>query len=262
MIALERRGGRPLLIGHRGAAALALENTIPSFRAAVGAGVDLVEFDVLSLHGAELVVAHSHDLYEVSHGALSGTMRGWSLARLREVCPEVPTLDEALEFFVDEAPGVGIHVDLKVRGREHDVVTALRKFDVRDRSFVSSFDLRATRSLARMDPAIRTGITVPRSVLGITDDGRSAWIARAGLVALRQALPGLVRHVISLSRAAALVLHHSAVGSPVVRRAHEFGVPVVTWTVDDPHELARVDAAGVDAVVTNDPRIFASTLDT
>jgi glycerophosphoryl diester phosphodiesterase len=37
-------------------------------------------------------------------------------------------------------------------------------------------------------------------------------------------------------------------------------VPVVAWTVDDSDELARVDAAGVDAVVTNDPRIFTSTL--
>jgi glycerophosphoryl diester phosphodiesterase len=48
----------------------------------------------------------------------------------------------------------------------------------------------------------------------------------------------------------------------VVRRAHEQGAAVVAWTVDDAVELARVDAAGVDAVVTNDPTIFASTLET
>ena len=46
MISLERPGGRPLRIGHRGAPALAPENTLPSFRAAVDVGVDLVEFDV------------------------------------------------------------------------------------------------------------------------------------------------------------------------------------------------------------------------
>ena len=75
MICLERRDGRPLAIGHRGAAALAPENTVHSFRAAVSAGVDLVEFDLLALADGTLVVAHSYDLHEVGHGGLAGTMR-------------------------------------------------------------------------------------------------------------------------------------------------------------------------------------------
>ena len=57
MIALDERAGRPLRIGHRGAAMLAPENTLASFRAAVEAGVDLIEFDVIR-HGSRLVVAH------------------------------------------------------------------------------------------------------------------------------------------------------------------------------------------------------------
>ena len=53
-------------------------------------------------------------------------------------------------------------------------------------------------------------------------------------------------------------MHHSIVTDASVRAAHARGAAVVTWTVDDPAELARVDEAGVDAVVTNDPRLFAS----
>jgi glycerophosphoryl diester phosphodiesterase len=45
-----------------------------------------------------------------------------------------------------------------------------------------------------------------------------------------------------------------------VARAHARDAPVVAWTVDDPDDLARVEAAGVDAVVTNDPSMFVSTL--
>jgi glycerophosphoryl diester phosphodiesterase len=42
-----------------------------------------------------------------------------------------------------------------------------------------------------------------------------------------------------------------------VERAHATGAAVWAWTVDDDVELARLDAAGVDAVISNDPRIFA-----
>lgn len=262
MISLERRDGRPLRIGHRGAAALAPENTLRSFRAAVEAGVDLIEFDVLDLSSGELVIAHSNDLAEVSHGAARGTVRERSLETLREVCPELPTLDEALGFFVDEAGETGLHLDLKARGAEDEVVVALRRFGVQERSFVSSFHFRTVRRLTRVAPGIRVGITVPRSVLGITESGRGAPFARVGLGFLRRATPLAAPLALAASHATALVVHHSLVGQAVVHRVHSRGAAVVTWTVDDPRDLARVEEAGVDAVVTNDPRIFASTLET
>ncbi|MEP7223553.1 MAG: glycerophosphodiester phosphodiesterase [Actinomycetota bacterium] len=262
MISLERRNGRPLRIGHRGAAVLAPENTLPSFRAAVEAGVDLIEFDVLDLRDGELVIAHSNDLREVSHGVADGTVRDRSLQTLREICPDVPTLDEALAFFVDEAGQVGIHLDLKIRGREPDIVAALRRFGLVGRSFVSSFSFRTVRALGRIDPGVRAGITVPRGVLGVTESGRGAPIAHVGLGLLRRVTPLATPLALSAARATALVLHHSLAGEAAVRRAHDRGAAVIAWTVDDPRDLVRVDEAGVDAVVSNDPRIFASTLET
>jgi glycerophosphoryl diester phosphodiesterase len=262
VISLERRDGRPLRIGHRGAAALAPENTLQSFRAAIVAGVDLIEFDVLDLRGGELVIAHSNDLEEVSHGTASGTVRERSLESLREICPEVPTLDEGLAFFRDEAGETGLHLDLKVHGTEAGVVAALDRLDLQARSFVSSFHFRTVRRLAELEPRLRVGITVPRDVFGITESGRGAPIARGGLGLLRRVMPLVAPLALSASRATALVLHHSLVGKAAVRRAHDRGAAVVAWTVDDPDDLSRVEAAGVDAVVTNDPRIFVSTLET
>ena len=117
VIELHRPTGGVLRIGHRGAAALAPENTLRSFRAAVETGVDLIEFDVLDLRRGPLVLAHSDHLDEVSHGAASGRVRDLSLDALRVFAPELPTFDDALAFFVDEAPGVGLHIDLKLRTR-------------------------------------------------------------------------------------------------------------------------------------------------
>lgn len=234
MISLARNDDRPLRIGHRGAATLAPENTLPSFRVALETGVDLIEFDVISGSDGALVVAHSRP----------------------EMQDDTPTLDDVLRFFVDEATEPGVHVDLKESGREKDVVDALRRFSLLERSFVSSASLRAVRRLSKLnEPPV--GITIPRGVLGISDAGRTAPIARGALRVLRVLTPYLIRPLLAYTRAAAVVIHHTLVTPKSVRAAHALGVPVVTWTVDDRDDLARVVEAGVDAVVTNDPRIFA-----
>jgi glycerophosphoryl diester phosphodiesterase len=238
VITLARREGRPLRIGHRGAATLAPENTLASFRAALDVGVDLIEFDVVAARNGDLVVAHA----------------------AADVQSETPTLGEALRFFVDEAPHVDPHLDLKVRGRERDLVAALRRFELEERSFISGFRFGTARAVREHGADIRVGITFPRGVFGIGDQGRRAPVARAGLRGLRGVTPSVVPWLLGSTGATAIALHHRLVTAASVAAAHSRGAPVVTWTVDDREDLARVDAAGVDAVVTNDPRIFTSTL--
>jgi glycerophosphoryl diester phosphodiesterase len=234
VISLRRRDGRPLRIGHRGAATLAAENTLASFRAATEAGVDLIEFDLTAGPDGTLLVSHS----------------------VAEMQAETPTLDDVLRFFVEEAPEIGVHVDLKDFGRERDVVEALRDAGLVERSFVSSVFLRTSRRIAALDGP-PTGITIPRAILRISEDGRGAPVATTGLVLLRVVMPYLVRPLLAATRAHAVVMHHSIVTPACVRAAHERGAAVITWTVDDPDELVRVDAAGVDGVVSNDPRLFS-----
>jgi glycerophosphoryl diester phosphodiesterase len=260
VISLDRRDGRPLRIGHRGAAALAPENTLASFAAAVAAGVDLVEFDVLRLRGGEVVVAHSYDLYEVSHGLRRGNLRGMTLAELRAVCRQLPTLDEALEYFAREATGVGVHVDLKSARAADDVSKALERFCLEERALVSSFHQAALRRLARLDSGVRLGVSFPRDRLGVHRRRGFGPAVGSGLRALAAVTPRLVELLLTRSQAQTLVLHHALVSRGAVARAHGRGVPVVAWTVDDRRDLERVDEAGVDAVVTNDPSIFVSTL--
>jgi glycerophosphoryl diester phosphodiesterase len=262
MISLERRDGRPLRIGHRGAAALAPENTLASFRAALEVGVDLIEFDVLALSGGQLVVAHSYDLYEVSHGARRGTLRNLSVAELRAVCPALPTLDDALRFFAEEAPETGVHVDLKSPRAAADVAAALDRHGLAERSLVSSFHLSALRGLARLDGRIRAGVSFPRDRIGFHRRRAGGPIVGVGLRGLRIVTPRLVDGLLGRSRATVLVLHHALVTGAAVARAHRRGASVIAWTVDEPVDLVRVEQAGVDAVVTNDPSMFVSTLET
>jgi glycerophosphoryl diester phosphodiesterase len=256
MISLERRDGRPLVIGHRGAADLAPENTLRSFRAALAAEVDLIEFDVLALASGELVLAHSDDLFEVSHGNARGRVRDLSLPALREIAPELPTLEDALGFFVDEAPGVGLHVDIKSDGIEERVVHAIDVRDLAERTLITSGRLHVVHRFALLDPRIRVGLTFPEDRHNISKKKGGGLLVGVGLHWVRPLTPLLVARLLGRSGASALSLQHTLATKAVVARAHRLAVPVLAWTVKTATDLARVEAAGVDAVVLNDPRMF------
>ena len=246
-----------LRIGHRGAATLAPENTLASFRAAVAVGVDLIEFDVLDLLRGPLVLAHSDHLDEVSHGVASGRVRNRTLQELREVAPELPTLDEALAYFVDEAPEVGLHIDLKLRARLDELGAAIVRHGLEARTVVSGVHVASLQALAQAAPGVRVGITYPEDrPLDLTQA-----LSLAGRLARADVDAGLDPPAAAAPRPAGGRDGGDAPAparDAVVGRARPCGrLPVLTWTVDDPADLARVVAAGVDGVITNDPRILA-----
>jgi glycerophosphoryl diester phosphodiesterase len=256
VIDLRRRDGRPLRVGHRGAATLAPENTIAGLRAAVAHGCDLVEFDVLDLRDGTLVLAHSDHLDEVSHGAAHGTVRDKSLGELREVAPDLPTLDDALGFFVDEAPHVGLHVDLKLTSGFDVLGDALARHGLATRTVVSAFHGDRLAAVARTVEGVRIGFTYPDDRLGISRRP-SLWpVVALGLSTMRASIPTRLGRLTRRVGATAIMLQHRLVTERAVRKAHDLGLAVVTWTVDERAELERVTACGVDAVVSNDPRIF------
>jgi glycerophosphoryl diester phosphodiesterase len=256
MIELRRPSERVLRIGHRGAATLAPENTLRSFRAAVEVGVDLIEFDVLDLVGGPLVLAHSDHLDEVSHGAARGRVRSQTLSSLRELAPELPTLDDALAYFVDEAPDIGLHIDLKLRIRLDELGAAIVRHRLEARTVVSGVHISALQAVARAAPGVQVGITYPEDRLSISRKPYLWPIVSLGLTSMRASIPLRLPRLARRAGARAVMLEHRLVTDASVARAHAVGLPVLAWTVDEPADLERVVGAGVDGVITNDPRIF------
>ncbi len=88
------------VIGHRGAAGLALENTIESIEAAISAGVDAIEFDIRLTHDKHLVLCHDKHLGRVSR--VSHHVHEHPLAKLKKVSlhngQKIATLAEAIKF--------------------------------------------------------------------------------------------------------------------------------------------------------------------
>lgn len=252
-----RADGGLLRVGHRGAAALEPENTLRSLARAVELGCDLVEFDVIELHDGTLVVAHSDDLLEVSHGAAVGRVTTKTLAALREVAPELPTFDEALEL-LGGFDRIGIHVDVKGSGHEAAVTEAIRRHGLTERSIASTFHVPSLLRLMEAEPRLARGLTYPVDRHGLVERRLLAPVVVSTAAALRRALPRRIAGMLERVDASAAMLHFSVVSEAVVERAHAHGAAVFAWTVDDEALLARVAAAGVDGVITNDPRIFAS----
>jgi glycerophosphoryl diester phosphodiesterase len=256
LIQLRRPEGQFARVGHRGASALALENTLQALELAVELGCDMLEFDVLDLADGTLVLAHSNDLREVSHGAARGRVRDRDLEGLRRVAPDLPTLDEALAFCADRLPGIGLQLDLKRLGIEAATVEAVRRHGILDRSWVSTFDARSLRRLAELEPELPRSYTLPRDRFGISKRGPLAPVVRGALGCIGASLPRRLPVLLARARAVAATLHHSIASRAAIDSAHELDAAVYVWTVDDPRLAERLVRDGADGIITNDPRIF------
>jgi glycerophosphoryl diester phosphodiesterase len=230
---------RPLLVGHKGAALLAPGNTLESFRAAVQAGVDMIEFDVLSEQrdgSGRLLLAHDYDA-------------------IRDGTPL--TLEQGLAHLAgEEFAGVQFDVDVKIPGYGERVVRALREFGLLERSLVSSMypdDLDAMRAL---EPTLRVGWSVPRLRRDYTTDILTAVPALVILSGYRALLPRRVRAALLAGRFDAIMAHWRLVTRALIRAVADGGGELYVWTVDDAAQIARLRAMGVDAIITNDPRLF------
>ena len=227
-------GARPLVIGHRGAAAVAPENTLEALQAAVDAGADIVEFDI----GPDLRLSHS----------------------AREAPAAQVSLDDALEFLREHA--LGVHLDAKLPGYEQAVVDAARRHDLVGRAVISTAFARSARAFARAAPELPRAIGYPRDTYGISRFRWPAGLTRAGAVALRQAMPVRIPILLRAARADTLSLHHALCSRAAVRVAHALGAPVLAWTANDPATVLRLASIGVDAIVSDDPGMALATLAT
>ena len=227
------RDQRALRVGHRGAAALAPENTIVSFETAIALGVDAVEFDVVSGNNGTLGVAH-------------------------DLGSAAAPLDDTLRFLARQ--NVAVQVDLKTVGDERALADALRRHDLVERTVVSSFHAPSLRALAAEEPRVARALTYPEDRLGIARHRAFSLAVRGGLVAARRLLPRRIVSMVEAAEASAATLHYAVVTRAAVEACHERRLAVWAWTVNDAAASASLEAWGVDAIITDDPRIFGGPL--
>ena len=155
---------------------------------------------------------------------------------------------------------VGVHLDVKLPGYEHDVLEAIRRHDVGERTVVSTSFAVTVRRFARLAPELPRAIGYPRDRLGVSNLSWPRPAQRAGAAALRQAMPVRIPALLRWARANTLCLHHTLCSRAAVAISHRLGAPVLAWTVNDPASVRRVTAAGVDGIVSDDPEMALATL--
>lgn len=242
-----RRNGLRL-VGHKGADLIAPGNTIESFRAAVEAGVDTVELDVLwtrdghprrpAAERAPLVVAHD-----------------WGDAERREPLTLGATLDAFLEPPLDR---VEIDLDVKLPGREEEIVAALRERGLLGRAMVSTMELSTLARIRELEPGLRRGWTYPKARRDWASKRWAALPMAAALAGMRHRLPALAARELPRLGVEAMWVYHPLVSRRLADVTRAAGVELIAWTVDEAPRMRKLLEAGATGLCSNDPRLFAS----
>lgn len=234
-----------LIYGHRGAAGEAPENTLAGFRRAVEAGVLRVELDIHLSRDEQLVVIHDPTLGRTTNGR--GRVRATDAATLQALdarrggpgwpTPQgVPTLAQV----VDSCPEIR-HYQFecktpRVRDRRLMALRLAGFYEARGlyaRATVTSFDVEILRVIRRVDPRIPLGLAAEHARPDPVKLGRSLGV-----------------HMLALGWTLCTAAR--------IRAAHEAGLEVSAWTVNDRERGRELASRGLDSLITDLPSALAA----
>lgn len=216
-----------LKIGHRGARAYELENTLESFRKAIDLGVNALELDVRQSKDGKLIISHDDNLKKVFGKDL--LVNEATLEELKQMTDNrVATLDEALHFIDRKVER--ILVELKESGYEKQVLEVIKKEKVEDRVIVVSFHEEALARMRKLDKRIETGLIYAKFKNPVDT-----------------ALKLNARYLLPLFR---------FVHTRDVEKAHKSDLKVIVWTINTKEEAKEYIAKGVDGIASDKPDIF------
>ncbi len=244
--------GRPLVMAHRGQRATCPEQTLEAYEAAIRLGAEAIETDVQRTRDGRLAMMHDLTLDRTTNGRGRVADLDWAEVRRLDAgswfgpafagC-RVPSLEETIDLVV----GAGVALCVEIKGEPADrpgtavaVVRLLRRHDLVDRVFVSSFDHAALAAARAEVPGVLLAPErLPES--GPSDPTVAAGQAAAlGAAALQHRWEDLTREVVDA--------------------VHAAGSAVWAWPIDSLESIARSAALGADAVIGDDVTLLIDGL--
>jgi glycerophosphoryl diester phosphodiesterase len=252
---------RPRVFGHRGAAGVAPENTVPSFALAAALGAPYLELDVHGTRDGTIVVTHDATLERTTNG--EGPVREWTWAELERLDAgwrftydgahfpyrgqgvRIPTLESILRQF----PAACFNIEVKQTAPDivAEVVTILERTGTTSRVLLAAEqdDIMA-RIRAVTGGRAATGFSVGDVVGFVARVAAEDWSAYEP--------PGRALQIPPAYDGVDLVSAAS------VAAAHRQGIEVHVWTINDRDEIRRLLALGVDGIMSDLPGLAVETV--
>jgi glycerophosphoryl diester phosphodiesterase len=245
----------PLIIGHRGAAAVAPENTLVSFERALRDGADGIEFDVrlacdhvpvvihdptlrrTALRKGKVASLSSTELSEIDVGTWFN-LRYPARARPEYAGATIPTLARVFEAFHKTEALLYVEMKCGLKDRAAlavEVMNLIQASSLLPRVVVESFDLTALAEIKRLDSNIRTAALFDRKLSRLAPSAR--WMIERAI----------------RCGAEEIALHRSLATRRVVGEAIKHGLGTIVWTADSPAWVERAIKSGIRAIITNNP---------
>jgi len=216
------------MIGHRGAMGYAPENTLLSIHKAIELDVDCVEVDVY-LVDKELIVIHDDTLDRTTNG--HGKLANYSFEELRKLDAgqgqQIPTLQEV----IDVTCGViGLNVELKGKGTATGVVNLVSKLSQKEKEqvIISSFLMSELMAVLQLDKYLKIGVLASENMKRSFD-----WALKLNAFSIN--------------------ISQQVVTSELIGRAHQLGLKLYVYTVNEQADINRIKEMGADGVFSNYP---------
>ena len=219
-------------IGHRGAAGYEPENTLRSFQKAIDLGVDMIEVDVFACKSGEVVALHDPKLQRTTSG--HGYVIKKSLRELKMLDAgkgeRIPTLEEVFDLVNRR---VKINIEIKGARSLRSVIRIVNKYVYEkgwryDDFLVSCVTRHSLRKIFKINPQLPVG-----AILIYKPNRFLAFAVQINAYSVN--------------------VRFRLLNAVFVEKAHQRGLKVFAWTVNEPEDIKRMKALGVDGIFSDYP---------
>lgn len=223
---------KPLVIGHRGAAGYETENTLASIQKAMDLGVDMIEIDVVNISSGETVVFHDERLERLSNAG--GRIEEYNIFDLRQVIldgnHQIPQLQQVLRLIDNK-----IRLNIELKGlNTADRVNFITDYYIKNRGWslenlvISSFNWDELKAMRKLNPDVAIAVLTEDDPVGAIE-------------------------VATELKAVAINPDYKTLTKENVEQIHGKGFKIYTYTVNEPEDIQRVIALGVDGIFSDYP---------
>ena len=221
-----------LIIGHRGASAIAPPNTLKAFEKAIELKADYSEFDIHITKDGEIVIIHDSNTYNTT--GVNGLIKDMTLDQIKNLDAgegeKIPTIQELINIAQNK---MGLQIEIKATNLLDKLLRILKEENLLETSIISSFMLDELLKLKALEPNAKVGLLI------------FAELVRPTIIK---------RKIVNVAKHNFYSIHtyFNHTDKDIVDFAHKLGLKVIVWTVNDKEIMEKLLEIGVDGIITDD----------